>query len=100
MPGFRNLNGIRELEFILFLVVAEPGANQCLQAAFLGDAGDEFITLGTGKRTYPVYVRLNDAESFAYLICAKLRARPLAFDVGAERQAVNLCLQNLTDERT
>ena len=82
----------------MFPVVVQPDADEGLQAFLVGDGGDQLVTLGAGERPDPPDKGFDDRQALAYLVLANLRARGLAFGIGAKRQSMNPVLEKFANE--
>ena len=98
MTCFGDFDSVRQLPLIVFEIAFQPGADHSLESIFVGNSGNRLVAFGTGKGAYPTDVRLNNAQAFANLRLADLRARALAGDVGAEGDTVEFIFQYFMKE--
>ena len=63
---------------------------QRLEAHLVGNGRNHFVPFRAREGPYPAHVRRDDSQALADLGFPNLGARPLALDVGTERQAVDL----------
>jgi hypothetical protein len=90
----RDLDHAGDLALVDLGVGADPGADQSLDAHLVRDARRLLVAVGAREGADPARVRPDDLQPLADLRRADLRARRLAFEVGAEAQAVHAAFQH------